>query len=410
MSADLPPLFELAEQTSQRPKRRTETQVAFYDRIDDEAIGRVRAVIEAWFEGYAANDSKEAFKLRQRLRSGRDDDFMAAVWELYLHETFVRLGFGVTVEPAVDGGEIDFYIERASTRLYVEATTLLRPAVSGAELAPGYAPALDAVDDAFHPDFGLMVRGFVPGRGNPPLKKLTAAAERLMSQFDWEDLRGSRSIDMTERVLEVDGWTLHVVVWPRPAADRGCRDYATVLMEPSLGGVSHAREAILRKLRAKAQKYKNLDAPFVIAINSFAMVGDEEDILQALYGSEVYTFNTEHPDAGELGRKPDGLWQRGAQIAFTRVSAVLAASQLNLHVVGKAWPRLWTNPWAADPLEADAFPWPRGIGDLERNQIERIDSTVDPGGFFGLPADWPGEAFAPKHRRRAERREVGQQR
>ena len=120
------------------------------------------------------------------------------------------------------------------------------------------------------------------------------------------------------------------------------------------------------KLRAKASKYRNLDAPFIIALNSFAMAGDDEDVLQALYGSEVYTFDPANPDAGELGRKPDGLWQRGAQTAYTRaVSGVLAATQLNLHVVGEQWPRLWLNPWAAEPIDAGSLPWPTGVGDVK---------------------------------------------
>lgn len=410
MPDDLKPVFELVEHPSERPKRRTESQIDFYDRIKDPAIGNVRDLIEAWFAGYAANDPGEAKKLRQRLRSGRDDDFMAAVWELCLHETFLRLGCEVTIEPPVEGGEIDFLIESESSRLYVEATTLLRSAVSGGDRPRGYAAAMDAVDDAFHPDFGLMVRNFMPGAGNPPLKKLTTASERLMSQYDWNERRkeverhGAASLAPDH--LNVDEWALKVVVWPRPAADRGCREYSTVLTEPPLGGMSFAREAILKKLRGKARKYRDLDAPFIIALNSFAMVGDDEDVLQALYGSEVYSFDLEDPDAGGLGRRPDGLWQRGSQTAYTRVSAVLAAAQLNLHVVGKQWPRLWLNPWAANPVSTDSLPWPTGIGDLAENQIVRVDSAIDPGHFLGLPPSWPGEPFIARHRRRAQRRQT----
>lgn len=392
---------------SRRPKRRTETQIDFYNRIDDPAIGKIRELIETWFAGYAATDLDEANKLRQRLRSGRDDDFTAAVWELYLHETFLRLGCDVTIEPPVEGGEIDFLIENDSIRIYVEATALLRTAVSGGELPRGYAAAMDAVDDAFHPDFGLMVRDFIPGPGNPPLRELTLAAERLMSQYWWAErrkrLEREGAVDMAPDRLEAAGWAVEVVVWPRAAAERGCREYSTVLTELPLGGMSFAREAILKKLRTKAGKYKNLDAPFVIALNSFAMVGDDDDVLEALYGSEVYTFDPEKPDTGELARKPDGLWQRGSQTAFTRVAGVLAATQLTLHLVGRQWPRLWLNPWAADPIDAERLPWPIGTGNLVENRIEQVESAVDPGTFFELPQGWPGEPFAARHRRRAQR-------
>lgn len=96
--------------------------------------------------------------------------------------------------------------------------------------------------------------------------------------------------------------------------------------------------------------------------------------------------------------------QRGGQTEFTRVSGVLAATQLNLHVVGKRWPRV-ANPWAAKPLDPESLPWPTGVGHLKQNRIERLESAVDPGQFFGLAGDWPGEPFAAKHRRRAQRRQ-----
>lgn len=398
-------VFDNVERSESRPKRRVESQFDFYNRIDDPAFEETRRLIESWFARYATSDPNDGNGLRGRLRSGSDDDFMGATWELYLHETFLRLGCKVTIEPSVEGGEIDFLVENGDgSCVYVEATTLLRNSVSGAERPHGYALAVDAIDDAFHPDFGLMVRRFIPGRGNPPLRRLTAAAEQLMSRFDWDGQLAEReqrgSADMETHQFGVDDWTLEVVVWPRPAADRGSREYPTILSEPPLGGMSFARSAILDKLRGKARKYPNLGAPYIVALNSFAMVGDDEDVLQALYGSEVYSFDLENPNSGELGRKPDGLWQRGAQTAYTRVSGVLAATQLNLHLVGREWPRLWLNPWATFPLDASSYPWPTGTGDLSRNQIERMETSVDPGKFFDLRSGWPGEPFAARHRQR----------
>lgn len=402
-------VFDDIERSESRPKRRAQTQFDFYNRINDPAFAEVRELVESWFARYVDSDPNDGKGLRGRLRSGSDDDFMGALWELYLHETFLRLGCSVSIEPSVEGGEIDFLIENGDGRsLYVEATTLLRNSVSGADLPRGYAIAMDAIDDAFHPDFGLRVRRFVPGAGNPPVGRLTAAANQLMSRFDWDEMRAERTrrdaVRTAAREIEVDGWALEVDVWPRPSDDRGSRDYSTVLSEPPLGGMSFARSAILDKLRTKAKKYPHLGAPYIIALNSFAMAGDDEDVLQALYGSEVYSFSPENPDDGELGRKPDGLWQRGAHYAYSRISGVLAATQLSPHLVGKEWPRLWLNPWAARPLDASSFPWPTGIGDLSRNRIERRNAREDPDTFFDLPPDWPGEPFASRRHRRAQRR------
>jgi hypothetical protein len=142
--------------------------------------------------------------------------------------------------------------------------------------------------------------------------------------------------------------------------------------------------------------------PYIIALSSFAMVGDDNDVLEALYGPEIVIVDRNEPGSAELGRSPQGLWQRGSQTSYTRVSAVLAANNMGINMVGNQWPRLWPNPWAASPLTENDLPWPTGTGDLERNIIERANAEIDPATFFDLPEGWPGEPFAAKRRRRRQ--------
>ncbi len=150
------------------------------------------------------------------------------------------------------------------------------------------------------------------------------------------------------------------------------------MMEPPRGGMSFAREAMLKKLRAKARKYRCLDAPYLIALNSLTMAGDDLDVEQALYGPQVVHFHIQNPGSAELGRIPQGLWQRGAQTSYSRVTGTLVATDFGINAVGKTWPRLGEIPRLLSPSLAFELPWPTGTGDLQRNVIEKSDSTVDP--------------------------------
>jgi hypothetical protein len=67
---------------------------------------------------------------------GKDDEqFESAFWELYLHEAYLRSGYGLTIHPEVAGTSRhpDFLVEGNGARFYLEAVRACASAASVGE-------------------------------------------------------------------------------------------------------------------------------------------------------------------------------------------------------------------------------------------------------------------------------------
>lgn len=82
---------------------------------------RVRGEIERWFSR-VCESSKTS--LAGRLRSDDDRQMGGAFWELYCHESLIRLGLNVECEPEVQGStrRPDFLATKGTSSFILEAT------------------------------------------------------------------------------------------------------------------------------------------------------------------------------------------------------------------------------------------------------------------------------------------------
>src|SRR5215217_7851110 len=153
----MPPLlFEEKERNDREPKRAAENSFHFIDRVDDPAFAQVRETFNGWVTRFASLQSDEATNdLLGRFRSKPDDQFYSTVWELYLHEFHVRLGFAVRVHPESDRGtRPDFSLSRDGRSFYLEA--VMPSPSSGESQQPGNVrTVMEYVDSARNPDFFL---------------------------------------------------------------------------------------------------------------------------------------------------------------------------------------------------------------------------------------------------------------
>jgi hypothetical protein len=143
------------------------------------------------------------------------------------------------------------------------------------------------------------------------------------------------------------------------------------------------REAVI----GKATRYGDLDLPYVVAVNAMSDYAEEENAIDALFGSLaiiVRRIGAGYED--EPTRVPNGAWNgRGGPIN-TRVSAVLSTERLTPWSVGQRQARLIVNPWAQKPIPD------LGLGvDVLRLQADVLRRF--PGNdfrtLFGLPEGWP---------------------
>ena len=90
-------LFEAGPRCDARPPYSKEGAFAYLSRCARPEADDVRTTLEAWLNAYPP---EEADKLAARLRSRRDDQHLAAFFELLLHRLLVGLGHRlVAVEP-----------------------------------------------------------------------------------------------------------------------------------------------------------------------------------------------------------------------------------------------------------------------------------------------------------------------
>jgi hypothetical protein len=392
------PLFDAKTRSDPGKQRASESTFQVLDRIDDPAFGRVRTVFNDWFARFAAHQSEEAIRdLRGRLQGKQPHLFYATFWELYLHEAFLRLGFDVAVHPdSAKDTRPDFLLTRNDERLYVEA---VMPSPSGDEASgPGSIQVVtEYVDSARHPDFYLTLHSVSAGPSTPRKVEVTKTVEAWLGQLVWSDLwtpSGVPARPTPRTQLEVRGWTLDVSAIARSPDRRGL-DLPMIAFYPAIAAYpSTVATGVQPKLADKADRYGDLDAPYVVAVWFMAIFASQETAPEALFGYEVPTEvgHLELPPPPSTQRLPS-LWSpRNARRG--RVSAVLAVPSFdfNYSAVSRVMPRLWTNPWADRPLKAD-LPFPASEVQADETAVTNTEASLAPADLFDLPSDWPGKPF-----------------
>ena len=378
--------------------RAHETSFGFFQRVDDPACGRIRDLLNGWFARFAGSQDAEAVAdLRGRFRAKEDGQFDSAFWELYLHEAFSRLGFEIAAHPDSERGtKPDFALTRGTDRLYVEAVAP-QPGFSSRNEPRNVQMVIEHVNEAFHPDFLLRLR-FVRARDGTPRKvAVRKAVSDALHALQWEAVwKGDMS--ESERDIEVDvgdGWKIGLTALPLPPESRG-RPPGPMIFSYK-GGVGYPDAlgpAMVPTLYEKANKYGDLDAPHVVAIWVIDLMASQDTAALALFGSWFEMEDGTHRTGLDLRSRPrEGIWSPGAKHRG-RASAVLATSsfEFGYPAVARTLPRLWPNPWADRPLNAD-LPFPSSTVSADEATVLNRPAAVAPPELFELPEGWPGQPF-----------------
>jgi hypothetical protein len=391
-------LFEDKERDDPAPKRAAENSFQFIDRVDDPAFARVRELFNAWVTRFASLQGDKATNdLLGRFRSKPDDQFYSAFWELYLHEVHVRLGFTVRVHPESDRGtRPDFSLLRDGRSFYLEA--VMPTPSSGEPQQPGNVQTvMEYIDSARHPDFFLALRFIAPNRDTPRKREVVHAVEGWLSSLNWDEWwRGGLcpEIAYPEAEVPVRGWLLGLRALPRSPERRGGALSRMIGMYPTTTGFPDSvAEAIKPTLDEKANKYGDLDAPYVVAVWTMSAMASEDTAAQALFGIEMPLEAGSHRTGLPSPAQRDALWSPARQHRG-RASAVLAATSwdFNYSSVARVWPRLWANPGATRALDQQ-LPYPTTRVSEDETSIENTPATTEPSAVLELPTDWPGRPF-----------------
>jgi len=379
----------------------SETTFDYLDRSARPEMALVRDQLESWFSRYPDQPGRDTdegrelrVELRSRLRSRRERQQTEAFWELYLHESFVRAGCGVTVH----GDTPDFDVTFDGQLFHVEAT--VRGLSDADTSAQSRVQALRDGLDCTHVGEWILEVSFAVESSRPPLiGALRSDIEAWLRTLDVGTVLDAFEKDpqraYTNRPgasFERDGWTVHARVTPkrRDAPQRTGRQPAIGIWGgANVVEISNA-EGMVDSLATKAKRLRSIDtgAAVIVAVLLARDFADEDDIESALFGTEAVRFSRDHgglvTDAQAV-RLNNGFWSRDGR----RLDAVLAATRLNPFSISRSTPLLWTNPWRhRSPFQVPAsLPWaPRWV---DEGGCKQVVPAPSPATFFGLAASWP---------------------
>ena len=320
-------LFDDIERSERNSETSFEPLFRDINHYDWPGATRIRNRCESWFKKFPPEHRKD---LRKRFRSDGQNR-QGAFFELFLHELLTRLGFSLTVHPEITGAKRpDFLVCYDNQRFYLEAT------VTGQEEGPftrnrNEQDVIDKLNTLTSPNFhitihieGTLLRTLSQNDVIRPFKELLDdhdpdEVQRLI------DERGGNSAPSQR--IECEDWYLEGWLRPISPDERKRKSNSTqrLILGYDIGAATDCADPVRKALKKKAQRYRHLDAPLAVAVNTRDLFynGRDHD-MDVLFGDQQLLYSMERPELSpQFGRKPNGVWSQDRRIdaflSFQRV-------------------------------------------------------------------------------------------
>lgn len=352
---------------------------------------RVRSFVEEMFERYPQQDQEN---LRRRLRSIDNITHLGAFFELALHELMIRTNCRIiAIEPELEETRRspDFLVEcPTGERFYLEATLATGRSQSDAGADRRLREALQVIDSLHSPDFFFHLH--VSGVPAAPVRQrdIRRGVEGWLETLNYDEILASwpQGIETLPR-YDIEQHGLRVVVSPVPRRrTRGSAESVRSIAGRMLSPLSvESHEAIRNAILGKAGRYGQLDAPYIVAVNSMSDYADRDSITDALFGTPaVYVGRTEDGYEDRPGRVTDGVWHGRNGPSNTRVSAVFSTERLTPWSLAQRDTRLFLNPWARNTFTQPCFG--TEVIRVEDDRLQR-EAGASIGRILDLNEGWP---------------------
>lgn len=345
------------------PRGHAEPLSTFLARSTRSEAVRARALIGEWIERLCAGFASDVIC---RLQSTDDQEFTAGFWELYLHEMFVQLGYGIECEkPLPNGSRIDFLLSRGDNAFYVEAT-IARKSADEQAADSRRNRIYEELDKVRSSNFMLGITiETAATRDLPRLQALRRRLDRWLTGLGPDDAarKFEEEGELPSFPWADSGWSLEFKAIPSKPEFRDVEaDRALGMFMDETGGLIDDERLLLRALKRKrASKYGELALPFVVAIceSPFSLRDNSESHrMNVFFGHHAVQY-TQGPGERALRwiRTEDGFWRGpGGSARNRRVAAVLLASHVSPWSVDDSELEWWINPFALQPVPESGIP------------------------------------------------------
>lgn len=387
-------VFEGLDHLVEGPALYTESQYAYLCRSARPEAAGVRRLVESWVASYPRVHRAE---MVARLRTRRDEHFLAAFFELYVFQLLRHLEHRITIHPRIGrttARRPDFAArEPGGSSIVVETVLAYEQSAESRAAQRRIDEAYDALNRVVSPDFFLWIRIGGSPSSPIPVRRLRHEVARFLESLDYPNVLRAMHQEGLEALpalaFQHDGCVLRISPMAKSEEARG-QPGLRPLGIMGLGEVrwvdnrGPAREAI----KGKAGRYGTLGRPYIVAVNAADQHLDKTNIMEALFGQETFAFRrgSNSDSEPEMIRKPNGAWFGPRGPINTRVSAVLIVSSLAPWSASVRSPELYLNPFARYPYSGPLLSLTshRSVGTRMEKFPGREAREV-----IGLPEGWP---------------------
>jgi hypothetical protein len=310
----------------------------------------------------------------------------------------IKLGYQITIHPDLSPTTLkrpEFLVESAiGERFILEAIAATDVSRAEAAQQARIKRLYDTINTKLDsPDCFLSIEVLKSSKSPPAGTRLLAFLRERLTNIDVDSLTESYSrqgfAGLPQWVYQDSGWSIRLSPVPKSSSLRGKEGVRPLALFPQRAKMVEPRDAVLRAVKKKAARYKELGMPYIVAVNALGLFVDHIAIMEALFGKEVITYSTlngEMEGAPQLQRRSDGsLFYKGSPIN-TRVSGVLIAYDVAPWNVGRSDAILYHNPWARFPYIGRLCKLRDYVGNGETMELQ---PGIHPRDIFGLWPQWP---------------------
>ena len=347
-------LFEEKERKDLTQPTHKETEMEFFERFGSNEAELRRQILNAWYQNYPEVGRKE---LKSRLKHS----FSTALYELFIHELFLKQGFTLSLHPAVSGTtkRPDFLACKNDVEFYIEATEASELTQQEKGIDKKTKAVWDAVDKVNSPNFFFCIIGHIFKSNNQPSgKKIIKFFEEELNKYTIEQITENLNADYEDRIrikYDDEDFILVVSLIPKPKdiiGKKGFRSIGMYASEPYFG----TKETIKYSIERKSRRYGELDKPLVVCVNTgFSLSLTEHTVFDILFGHLAVTWSTNPNNRDE---RYERLWT--GVLGNPKVPRVKKATGILITGVNsgtlvdpKHW--LFKHPFPKNPLDFDLF-------------------------------------------------------